>query len=281
MRSKILKTVKLYIGGAFPRTESGRSFVVKRAANGTDYANLCQGSRKDLRNAVTAAQKAQPGWGARSAFNRSQILYRMAEMMEGKRSELAEVLIEVQAMSPKAAGRDVEAAIASLVYYAGFADKYHQVAGTLNAVNGPYHNFTTMEPVGVVGMLWDQTQSLPQLVAGIAAAVSTGNAVVAVMEAPIAAALTALAEVFATSDLPGGVINLLSGSVEELYPHMGSHMEVHSLGVYLERIDVRKQLEIAAVGNMKRVVSPPKDTLSLAHLMKYTEAKTVWHPIGV
>lgn len=277
---KIAKTIKLFIGGEFPRTESGRSAPIYIHKTKKLYANFCLASRKDLRNAVTAAQSAQTGWQNRSAYNRSQILYRMAEMMESKREEFVEVLTETLGYTKANANISVDKAIEAFVYYAGFADKYQQVLGSVNPVSGPHHNFTSTEAVGLVGLICNSKFDLAEVVAQIAAIISSGNSLVALLANEGSALLAPLAEVFATSDLPKGVINLLTGSTEELYKQFGTHMEIQSLSCQMQDKKILGELRTMAAANMKRVVPPVKDSLSLEHLMSYVEFKTVWHPIG-
>jgi acyl-CoA reductase-like NAD-dependent aldehyde dehydrogenase len=190
------------------------------------YAHLCQASRKDLRGAVEAAQGALKAWSGRTAYNRAQILYRMAEMMEGKRVELEEALTLVVGLEPQQVKTSLDEAINSLVYYAGFADKFSQVMASVNPVSGPFHNFTTPEPVGVVGLLYDTDFQLDLFISQISSVISSGNTLVAIFDAPGAALLSELGEIFKTSDLPAGVINLLSGHMKELDSHLGQHMEV-------------------------------------------------------
>lgn len=277
---KIAKTIKLFIGGEFPRTESGRSIPVYYAKNKKLYAHLCRSSRKDFRNAVTAAQGAQHGWASRSAYLRTQILYRMAEMTEGKREEFVEILTQTLGCTKAVAHQSVDDAIDAFVYYSGFADKYQQMIGSVNPVSGPHHNFTSSEPVGMVSLICNSKFNLGEVVAQIAAIIASGNAVVVLMAEEGAATLAPLAEVFATSDLPKGVVNLLTGDLQELYTHMGTHMEVHSLSYQGSDSKILGELKEMAAGNMKRVVPQVEEMLSLEHLLNYVEYKTVWHPIG-
>ncbi len=277
---KISKTIKLFIGGEFPRTESGRSVPVYVAKTKKLYAHLCKASRKDLRNAVTAAQSAQHGWASRSAYNRTQILYRMAEMTEGKREEFIEVLTHTLGYTKVNANKAVEEAIDAFVYYAGFADKYQQMIGAVNPVSGPHHNFTSSEPVGVVALICNSKFNLGNMVAQISAIIASGNSVIVLMASEGAATLAPLSEVFATSDLPKGVVNLLTGDLEELHSHLGTHMEIQSLSYQGSNKKILGDLKEMAAGNMKRVVPPVKEMLSLNHLVNYVEFKTVWHPIG-
>jgi acyl-CoA reductase-like NAD-dependent aldehyde dehydrogenase len=279
---KIAKTIKLFIGGEFPRTESGRSVPVYVAKSKKLYANLCKASRKDLRNAVTAAKEAQHGWAARSAYNRTQILYRMAEMTEGKREEFIEVLTNTLGYTKVLADKAVNEAVDAFVYYAGFADKYQQMIGAVNPVSGPHHNFTSSEAVGVVALVCNSKFNLGNMVAQIAAIIASGNSVVVIMAEEGAATLAPLSEVLATSDLPKGVVNLLTGDLAELYTHLGQHMEINSLSYQRSNKKLLGELKEMAAGNMKRVIPPvtAKDMLSLDHLVSYVEYKTVWHPIG-
>jgi acyl-CoA reductase-like NAD-dependent aldehyde dehydrogenase len=279
---KIAKTIKLFIGGDFPRTESGRSMPVYQAKSKKLYANLCKASRKDLRNAVTAAQGAQHGWAAKTAYNRTQILYRMAEMTEGKREEFIEVLTKTLGYTKIQANKSVNEAIDAFVYYAGFADKYQQVIGAVNPVSGPHHNFTTSEPMGVVALVGNSKFNLGDLVSQIAAIIASGNALVVIMATEGAATIAPLSEVFATSDLSKGVVNLLTGDLQELYPHLGSHMEVNSISFQSNDKKILGELKEMGATNMKRVIGPvtANDQLSLTHLISFVEYKTVWHPIG-
>ncbi len=279
-KMQIAKTFKLFIGGDFPRTESGRSFPVYRFKSKDIYANLCLASRKDLRNAITAAQGAQSGWQNRSAYNRGQILYRMAEMMEGKRSEFVDTMSDTLGYTSAKANTEVDKAIDSFIYFAGFTDKYQQLVGTVNPVSGPHHNFTSCEAVGVVGLIAAKKFSLSDLVSQIAAIIASGNTVVVLMQTEGAATISPLAEVMATSDLPKGVVNLLTGQAEELYTHFGSHMEVHSLSYQDTDKKILGEIQTLGVENMKRIIKPINDLKSLDHILNYVEYKTVWHPIG-
>lgn len=278
---RIPKTVKLFIGGDFPRTESGRSFPVNVHGSNDLYANLCRASRKDLRNAVTAAQGALAGWETRAAYNRSQILYRMAEMAEGKRAEFVDILTTTLGYNFDQANDAVDSGIDAFVYYSGWADKYQQILGAVNPVTGPHHNFTTPEAVGVVGLIADEKFDLGQLVSQICAIIVSGNTCVALLSEVGASVLAPLAETFATSDLPKGVVNLLTGYVSELYPHFGGHMEIQSLSYQGSDEKVRRELKEMGVANMKRMPPRISNSLSLDHLTHYVEFKTVWHPVGV
>jgi acyl-CoA reductase-like NAD-dependent aldehyde dehydrogenase len=262
-RLPVRKTYKLYIGGKFPRSESGRTYEA-------EGQNVARGSRKDVRDAVQAARGAQPKWAAATAYNRGQVLYRIAEMMEARAAEFAELTT----------GRDeVERAIDRWVWYAGFADKLSQVLGASNAVAGPYFNFTVPEPTGVVAVLAPEEPPLLGLVSRVAPAVVGGNAVVAVASEKHPLAAIELAEVLATSDLPGGVVNLLTGRRAEIAPWLASHMDVNAID--LTGADgLRVDLERAAADNVKRVVLGASDSQSLYEISAFLELKTVWHPIG-
>lgn len=279
-KTQIAKTIKLFIGGEFPRTESGRSFPVLAKKSKKVYAHLCRASRKDLRNSVTAAQSALSSWSGKSAYNRGQILYRMAEMMEGKRSEIAEILTETLGYTKVQTEKAVNAAIDSLVYFAGWTDKYQQVIGAVNPVSGPHHNFTTPESVGIVGLIADQKFDFANLVSQIAAIIASGNTCVVLMAEEGGATLAPLSEVFATSDLTKGVVNLLTGQLDELAGQFGTHMEIHSISCQSTDSKVLSDLKQQGADNMKRIVGPIKDFNSLEHLLSFVEYKTVWHPIG-
>ena len=278
-RLRVRKTYKLYIGGAFPRSESGRSYPV-RGADGTLLAHAAQASRKDVRDAVVAARKTQPGWAKATAYNRGQVLYRVAEMLDGRREQFA---AEVAAAGDEPS--TVDTAIDRWVWYAGWADKYAQVAGASNPVAGPYFNFSLPEPTGVVGVLAPQESSLLGLVSVIAPVIVTGNTtvVVAAEERPLPA--ISLAEVLATSDLPGGVVNLLTGRTAELAPWLASHRDVNAIDLTGASAAARPELQRAAAENVKRVYVPRHTDWAAdpgtSRLAAFVETKTVWHPIGV
>jgi acyl-CoA reductase-like NAD-dependent aldehyde dehydrogenase len=262
-RLPVAKTYKLYIGGAFPRSESGRTYE-------TEGANVARASRKDVRDAVRAARSAQPKWAAMTAYNRGQVLYRIAEMLEGRRKEFAGLT-----------GDEVEvgAAIDRWIWYAGWADKLAQVLGSSNPVAGPYFNFTVPEPTGVVGIVAPEEPPLDGLVSRLAPAVVGGNAVVLLASERRPLAAKTLAEVLATSDVPGGVVNLLTGRKDELGPVLAAHMDVNAID--LSGVDGdRAELERLAAENVKRVVRNG-DGQSPWHAAAFLEMKTVWHPIGV
>ncbi|MCU1655887.1 MAG: hypothetical protein JWO57_543 [Pseudonocardiales bacterium] len=283
-RLRVRKTYKLYIAGAFPRSESGRSYPV-RSATGELLAHAAQASRKDLRDAVLAARKAFASWSSTTAYNRGQVLYRVAEMLDGRRDQFVGEVSDAEGVSTKAAATQVDHAIDRWVYYAGWADKYAQVAGGTNPVAGPYFNFSLPEPTGVVGVLAPQDSSLLGLVSVLAPVVTTGNTAVVVTseDRPLPAA--SLAEVLATSDLPGGVVNLLTGVTAELSPWLAGHRDVNAIDLTGVPNADRKALQIAAADNVKRVYAPgPVDWSAdpgTSRLSAFVETKTVWHPIGV
>lgn len=262
-RLPVKKTYKLYIGGAFPRSESGRTYEAQGQ-------NVARASRKDVRDAVQAARGAQPKWAAATAYNRGQVLYRIAEMMEARVKEFAELC----------SGKDeVHRAIDRWVWYAGFADKLSQVLGGTNPVAGPYFNFTIPEPTGVVATIAPDEPPLLGLVSRIAPVLTGGNAVVALASETQPLAAIELAEAIATSDVPGGVVNLLTGYRAELAPWLASHMDVNAIDV-TGADGLRAELETAAAENVKRVVSGKADSQSLYDISAFLELKTVWHPIG-
>ena len=279
---KIAKTIKLFIDGAFPRTESGRSFVQKVHGGSKDYANLCLASRKDLRAAVEAAIKGQGAWLKASGYLKSQIIYRMAEMTEAKRAEFATLFSAILGLTPEAADKQVDEAIDTFIHYAGFCDKFQQLLGTINPVAGPHHNFTTPEAVGVVGILESDSFNFASLVRHLCSALCTGNSVVLLLGKACPSVLAPLAEVFVTSDLPAGVVNLLTGDLRELAPHFATHMEIRSLAFYNEDSALFTDIQRTCTDNMKRLVREPKSAQnSLRQLSDFVEYKTVWHPIGV
>ena len=286
-RQSVRKTYKLYIGGAFPRSESGRSYEVT-AADGRFLANAARASRKDLRDAVVAARKAQPGWAAATAYNRGQVLYRVAEIIEGRREQFAAEVAAARGVDDTAASAEVDAAIDRWVWYAGWSDKVAIVDGAANPVAGPYFNFSIPEPTGVVGIVAPQTSPLLGLVSVIAPVVVSGNTcvVIASERAPLPA--ITLGEVLATSDVPGGVINLLTGSVEELAGHLAGHMDVNAIDLTGVEPEAAAELEVAAAENVKRVLRAPADgepdwtaDPDPRRMLRFTETKTVWHPMGV
>ena len=289
-RIGVRKTYKLYIGGAFPRTESGRAYEIF-GAKGELLANACRGTRKDVREAVRAARKAQPGWATKTAYNRSQILYRIAELMEGRRDQFVAEVIAAEGVSRARAARLVDASIDRWVWYAGWADKYSQVVGTVNPVAGSYFNFSVPEPTGVVGIIAPEASSLLGLVSRLAPAVVSGNATVVIASETRPLPAVTLSEVLATSDVPGGVVNLITGLRDELVGHLAAHMDVNALDAFGASPDGAAALESAAVENVKRFVGPPAaglerydwlaDRAQSPYLIgEFVEIKTVWHPIG-
>jgi acyl-CoA reductase-like NAD-dependent aldehyde dehydrogenase len=289
-RLAVRKTYKLYIGGQFPRSESGRSYVVS-AADGTPLANAVRGSRKDLRDAVRAARGAFPGWAARTAMNRGQVIYRVAELLEGRRGQLVEEVAAAE--GSEGAEVSVDRAIDRLVWYAGWSDKISQVLGTVNPVGASYFDFSIPEPTGVVGIIAPEASSLLGLVSRLAPVIVSGNsAVVLASEGRPLPAVT-LAEILATSDVPGGVVNLITGLRAELVPWLAAHMDVNGIDAWGVPADLRVGLETAAVENMKRIARPPRggidafDWLDDAraqrpeYIASFLEVKTVWHPIGM
>lgn len=277
---KVLKTVKLFIGGDFPRSESGRSYAVNYHDSEKIYANISQASRKDLRSAVEAAEAGYKSWSSMTAYNRAQILYRMAEMAEGKRHEFVGLLKDTLGVSESEADSQVDAALDAFIYYAGFADKFQQVSAAVNPVAGPHHSFTTPDPVGVVALICESHFDFGRLISHVASVVASGNSLVVLLGPECPAILQPLAEVFATSDLPKGAINLLTGHIKELYPHMGSHMEIRSVSVQNEDTEILHEIKKLGTANMKRVVPRYDEVDSLKTITDFVEFKTVWHPIG-
>jgi acyl-CoA reductase-like NAD-dependent aldehyde dehydrogenase len=289
-RIGVRKTYKLYIGGQFPRTESGRSYEVFDA-RGRLLANACRGTRKDIRDAVRAARKAQPGWAKKTAYNRSQILYRIAELMEGRREQFITEVAEAQGVSRRRATREVDAAIDRWVWYAGWADKFSQVIGSVNPVNGPYFNFSVPEPTGVVGVIAPEESSLLGLVSRLAPVIVGGNAAVVVASESRPLPAVTLTEVLAASDVPGGVVNLVTGLRREVVPALAAHMDVNALDAFGVLPSEAAAVEVTAVENVKRLVRPPAgglerydwlaDRAQSPYLIgEFIETKTVWHPIG-
>lgn len=284
-RLNVRKTYKLYINGEFPRTESGRFYAVKNKG-GELLANACRGSRKDLRNAVQAARKALPGWSGKTAYNRGQILYRIAEVCESRAAELADELRK-QGATAAAARREVERIVDRWVYYAGWSDKYPQIFGSVNPVAGPYYNFTVPEPTGVVGVVSPEEPSLLGLVSRVAPAIVGGNTVVAITSESKPLAAITLGEIFETSDVPGGVINLISGLKSELTPWLASHMDVNAIDITGLAGDLSLNVQKTAAENVKRVVqwkgewTDARTAQSPYAIFEFQEMKTVWHPIGM
>ncbi|GAA4625272.1 aldehyde dehydrogenase family protein [Actinoallomurus vinaceus] len=281
-RLSVRKTYKLFIGGVFPRSESGRTVIVNDA-KGKFVAHAARASRKDVRDAVVAARKAQSGWAGRTGYNRGQILYRVAEMLEGRRGQFVEEL-RGSGLGKTAAAAEVDAAIDRWVWYAGWADKFAQVTGSANPVSGPFFNFSTPEPTGVVGVIAPDS-ALLGLVSVIAPVIVTGNTAVVVASEPAPLPAITLAEVLATSDLPGGVVNLLTGHRAELAPWLASHQDVNALDLTGAPGDLAADCERAAADTLKRVHRPAADDWSAdpgtGRLTAFLETKTVWHPVGI
>ncbi|GAB2885828.1 aldehyde dehydrogenase family protein [Nocardioides pacificus] len=286
-RIDVRKTWKLYIGGAFPRSESGYSYVVNDA-EGNFVANASLASRKDGRDAVVAARKAFGGWSGRTAYNRAQILYRVAEVMEDRRPQFVHAVRQAEGLKEAAAEAVVDQAIDRLVWYAGWADKIGQVVGSANPVAGPYFNLSSPEPTGVVAVLAPQRSSLLGLISVLAPVIVTGNTAVVISshERPLPA--VTLAEVLATSDVPGGVVNLLTGSAATIAPWLAAHMDVNAIDLtgVAGDAELATSLEVAAAENLKRVRRAPdaepdwSAAPELSAMTDFLEIKTVWHPIG-
>lgn len=285
-RVAVRKTYKLYIGGAFPRSESGRSYEVK-AADGSFLANASWASRKDVRDAVVAARAALDSWSQSTAYLRGQVLYRVAEMLEDRRDQFVSAVRQGEGVDGAQAFATLDAAIDRWVWYAGWSDKLAQVAGSSNPVAGPYFDFSVPEPTGVVGVLAPQSSSLLGLVSVLAPVLATGNTAVVVASAERPLPAVTLAEVLATSDLPGGVVNLLTGKVAELAPVLAAHRDVNALDLAGAPSDLVADLERAAATNVKRIVRATPDEpdwlapQSPRRMLSFVETKTVWHPVGV
>lgn len=282
-RLQILKTYKIYIGGKFPRTESGRYYIAENA-KGEKLANVCLSSRKDFREAVVAARTAFGDWGSRAAFNRGQILYRIAEMLEGRKAQFIDEL-QKQSLSRAAAEKDVELSIDRLIYYAGWCDKYQQLFSSVNPVASSHFNFSVPEPTGVVAVIAPQSNSLLSLVSVIAPVIIGGNTCVVLGSYPFPLCVVTLAEVLNSSDLPGGVVNLLTGKPDELVPYFADHMDVNAI-VYCEKnAEHKKLIQEKGAMNMKRVLLydnvdwVSEKGQSPYFIMDTQEIKTTWHPI--
>lgn len=281
-RLEILKTYKIYIGGQFPRTESGR-YYTPLDSNGNPLANVCLSSRKDLRNAVVAARKAFGGWSERAAFNRGQILYRIAEMLEGRRAQFIDELVK-QGASRENAEQEVNLSVDRLVYYSGWCDKYQQVFSAVNPVASSHFNFSALEPMGVVGVIAPQDSSLIGLISAIIPVIAGGNTVVVLASENLPLCAVTFAEVLSTSDVPGGIINILTGTEKELVPQFGAHMDINAV-LYAGNNDQHYiQLKELGVDNVKRirryVLNSMDETAENPYLITdFQEVKTTWHPI--
>jgi len=279
MRIDVMKTYKLFIGGAFPRSESGRSYEL-RDKKGNFIANPALASRKDLRDAVVAAKGAFPGWSHATAFNRGQILYRMAEMLEGRTEQFVAEIKALEGVTESVARKQVQEAIDLWVWYAGWSDKISTTSGGTNPIAGPYYNFTIPEPLGVVGVIAEEKESLLGLTKGLAPVIAGGNTAVLIASEISPLSAITLAEVIATSDVPAGVVNILTGKKGELIPWLASHMEVD--GIDISGADKKLDGEIKRAGteNLKRIHRFDND-VSLKRILSFMEYKTVWHPIGI
>jgi acyl-CoA reductase-like NAD-dependent aldehyde dehydrogenase len=283
-RVPVRKTYKLYIGGAFPRSESGRSYPV-RSTSGALLAHAAQASRKDVRDAVVAARAAVPEWSGVTAYTRGQVLYRVAEMLEGRRGQFAAEVAAADGLAATAALAQVDDAIDRWVYYAGWADKYAQVSGATNPVAGPYFSFSLPEPTGVVGVFAPQDSSLLGLVSVLAPVLATGNTAVVVASQSRPLPAISFSEVLATSDLPGGVVNLLTGFTAELAPWLAGHRDVNALDLTGIEEAARTALQVSAADNLKRVFVPRSMDWAAepgtSRIRAFVEIKTVWHPVGI
>ncbi len=278
-RLDINKTYKLFIAGAFPRSESGRVYEIK-GANKKFIANPAMASRKDLRDSVVAAKAAQSGWANATAFNRGQILYRIAEIMQGRSEQFVDEICALEGVSNKAAKIQVAEAIDTWVWYSGWCDKLSSVTGSLNQVSGPFYNFTTPEPLGVVAIFAESKPSLLGVVRTLAPVLAGGNTAVLIASESYPLPAVTLSEVLATSDIPGGVVNILTGKTAELAPWVASHMEID--GVDVAGISKKQEEELKLVGadNLKRVFRFAP-TNNPERILSFMEQKTVWHPIGL
>ena len=281
-RLEVLKTYKIYIGGKFPRTESGRYYSPKNA-KGEALGNICLSSRKDVRNAVVAARKAFGDWSERSAFNRSQILYRMAEMLEGRRAQFVDELV-FQGAKKANAEKEVNMAIDRLIYYAGWCDKYVQVLSSVNPVSSAHFNFSTYEATGVVGVIAGEKTSLLDLVSIVAPVIAGGNTCVVIANEHLPLCAVTFAEVLNSSDLPGGVVNILTGKLNELLAPLSTHMDVNAIAYAGSDADTKKTLQLNSVENLKRVRAYDMNwfdekSQDLYMISDFQEVKTTWHPI--
>jgi acyl-CoA reductase-like NAD-dependent aldehyde dehydrogenase len=282
-RLSVFKTYKLYVGGKFPRSESGRVYEVTDS-KGNWLANVPQSSRKDARDAVVAARKAFGAWSGATAYNRGQILYRIAEMLEGRKDQFVREVAEAEGLSKAKAAAVVEAAIDRWVWYAGWTDKIAQVLGGGNPVAGPFFNLSSPEPTGVVAVLAPQESSFLGLVSVIAPVIATGNTAVVVTSEKSPLPALSLGEVLATSDLPGGVVNVLSGRTAEIAAPLAAHQDVNAIDLAGADDVLAKELEVAAADNLKRVLRPQAvdyfETPGIDRMTAFLETKTVWHPTG-
>lgn len=273
----ILKTYKIYIGGAFPRTESGRYYPITDS-KGNTLANVCLSSRKDVRNAVVAARKAFGGWSEKTAFNRGQILYRIAEMLDGRKAQFIDELVQ-QGISKSKAEKEIQQSVDRLVYYAGWADKYQQIASSVNPVSSSHFNFSALEPMGVIGVIAPQENSLLGLISSVIPAICGGNTVVVAASESHPLCAVTFAEVLHSSDVPGGVVNILTGKIAELAPALAAHMDINAL-VSSGLGELQRTLALSCVENLKRNFSySNSDQQGLNFITDLQEVKTTWHPI--
>ena len=278
-RIDVNKTYKLFIGGAFPRSESGRVYEIK-GANKKFIANPALASRKDLRDAVVAAKAAHSGWANATAFNRGQILYRIAEIMQGRSDQFIDEICALEGVTTKVAKTQVEEAIDTWVWYSGWCDKLSSVTGSLNQVSGPFYNFTTPEALGVVAIFAENKPSLLGVVRTLAPVIASGNSAVLIASESYPLPAITLSEVLATSDVPAGVVNILTGKIAELAPWVGSHMEIDGVDVAGLSKKQEEELKLVGADNLKRIFrfSP---TNHPERILSFMEQKTVWHPIGL
>ena len=282
-RLQVLKTYKIFIGGQFPRTESGRYYSLK-GKDGFDIANVCLSSRKDARNAVVAARKAFGSWSERSAFNRGQIVYRIAEMLEGRRSQFIEEL-QLMGLTAANAAKEVDATVDRIVYYAGWCDKYQQIVSSVNPVASSHFNFSVAEPTGVVGIIAPEESPLLGLVSLLIPAIAGGNTVVLVASEKYPLSAVTLAEVIHSSDVPGGVVNILTGTAGELVPPLASHLDVNAMTSSGLNQEMASAMHVQAADNVKRVFNYPAmewskaSSQGLSMIEDLQEIKTTWHPI--
>lgn len=275
----VSKTVKMYVGGAFIRSESGATKAFHNI-DGSEFARVCIASRKDFRNAIVKAKPAAGSWASKTAYNRSQILYRMGEMAQGKFDELTSLFMQTLGWDEEQAADEVQAGIDTFIYYAGWCDKYQQVLGAVNPVAAPYHNFTTPEHMGVVVLIDSNEFSFQKLVDNICAILVGGNSIVVMVSEQCSPIVTTLGEIFATSDLPDGVVNLLSGDIKALSSHVATHMEVKAISFQNENEDLYFDMRSSSIDNMKRIIPFKGDKRkSIDLILDFVEQKTVWHPI--
>jgi len=277
-RIDVKKTYKLFINGAFPRSESGRTYEIKNA-KGVFIANPCLASRKDLKDAVVAARAAQSGWNKASAYNKGQILYRIAEMLEGRRAQFVDEIILVTGATKSKAEKEVTDSVDRLVWYAGWSDKLSSLSGALNPVAGPYYNFTVPESMGVIAAIAPEAPSLLGLIDAIAPIIVGGNTVVVLASTKAPLSAMSFAEVIATSDVPVGVINILSGKKDEIAPWMASHMDIDGFDISGLAAKSHGTIRIAGAENLKRIYS--FKSADPGRILAFLENKTVWHPIGL